>query len=405
MAINFDFPQWMLKDSSFADSLLKGAQVGAIVANNRHRNQALAAQVADNERNFLLREKELEAHDAQKRAVAQARFDEIEDMKTLSGWTPDRPLPSLRSPKSIATAENIQSLYSKSKAGRAVAAAEKDYHDRIEELLPKNALKARDMLNESGRMTFEIADFIEQSPKREKQYTPSDLEKSLTYMIGQGYITQEEAATLGKEKFLGPSETMEMSTDEQGRPIVKIIKGRSATAQVSGPTTAVKTDLQKDINNTRQALPLMADLEKNLRAEDVGLRGVVGETVMDRLLPQFGAGTLDPKRTDNRTKLRTLVQSMLRQISPDNRFTNEDRKRIEEIMPDLGVLENVDRAKQVLSELSKVFSERNVRDMQALKAPLEMPQMSNEEIAAAVRMNLIDRNAALEFFRQFRANQ
>lgn len=399
---DFSFPAWLTQQHSFADSLLKGAQVGSIIANNRYRNQALAAQAIDAERNYALREKEISVRDAQQQAVAQARFDELEDMKTLSGWKPDQPLPStLRTSKSLAMAADMQSIYSKSKAGRTVAAAEKDYHDRIEELLPKDALRVRDMLDQSGHMTAEIADFIEQAPKREKQFTPSSLEKDLNFMLEKGYITPETASTLATEKFLGPTETLEMSSDEQGRPMVRVIKGRSSTA-TGTPTVAVKTDLQKSINNTRQALPLMADLEKNLRAEDLGIRGVVGETVMDRLLPQFGADTLDPKRTDNRTKLRTLVQSMLRQISPDNRFTNEDRERIEKIMPDLGVLENVDRAKQVLSELSKVFSERNVRDMQALGSPLEMPQMSNDEIGAAVRMKLIDLEAAKQFLMQNR---
>lgn len=239
-------------------------------------------------------------------------------------------------------------------------------------------------------------------------FAPGPLEKDIEYyrrVLSEGdpeiialvrSTLQSRAQKSGFSVKFGPDGRVE-----------EILQGPQAAAGAATtiPTTAVKTDLQKDINNTRHSLSLVSDLSGSLRAEDVGIRGVIGENLMDRLLPQFGINTLDPKRTDNRTKLRTLVQGMLRQISPDNRFTNEDRKRVEEIMPDLSVLDNVDRAKQVLQTISKVFAERNVRDMQSLGAPLEMKDMSDEEIAAGVRMGLLDRNAALDFFRQFRATK
>lgn len=127
---NFDFPQWMLKDSSFADSLLKGAQVGAIVANNRHRNQALAAQVADNERNFILREKALESDQEQKNIMLKSKMlemdmqkqifaDQVADKEALSPWLSEynklsleerlnMPIPNVRLPATFNAINQIK---------------------------------------------------------------------------------------------------------------------------------------------------------------------------------------------------------------------------------------------------------------------------------------------------------
>lgn len=239
----------------------------------------------------------------------------------------------------------------------------------------------------------------------QREFAPGPLEKDISYY--------QRVLTEGDPEIIDLTRSILQSKAQKSGFSVKFGEGGTVESVDYGPqvkpgavpgtpTTAVQTDLQKDINNTRHSLNLMGNLQKNIRAQDVGFYGVIGESVIDRIFPQFGITSPDLKRTDNRTKLRTLVQGMMRQISPDNRFTNEDRKRIEDIMPDLGVLENVTRAKQVLSELSKVFAERNVRDMQAIGAPLEMPKMSDEEIAAAARMGLIDRNVAKQFLMQNR---
>lgn len=90
MAIDFSFPAWLRDQHSFADSLLKGAQVGAIIANNRYRNQALAAQAIEAERNYDLREKQLNAQirteDINYRLKSQLIEDSFADKATLTNW-------------------------------------------------------------------------------------------------------------------------------------------------------------------------------------------------------------------------------------------------------------------------------------------------------------------------------
>lgn len=94
MAIDFSFPQWMRDQQSFADSLAKGAQVGAIIANNRYRNQALAAQAIQAEREYELRDRQLAAQvrtdDLNYRLKSQLIEDQTADKAAISDWIQQR---------------------------------------------------------------------------------------------------------------------------------------------------------------------------------------------------------------------------------------------------------------------------------------------------------------------------
>lgn len=193
---------------------------------------------------------------------------------------------------------------------------------------------------------------------------------------------------------LGANEVIESSMDEKGNPIVRVMRGASAGGAKAPITIATKSKVEQDLMNTKATMDLLGDLGKNLRWQDVGVAGVVGESVMDRVLPQLGVKSFDQTRTDNRTKLKMLAQGALRQISPDNRFTNEDRARVEAIVPNSGLFESEEHAKQAIKTIQRVFAKRMVRDRQKLGQQITFEGLSNEEIAAAVEMNIFERDAA-----------
>jgi hypothetical protein len=156
-----------------------------------------------------------------------------------------------------------------------------------------------------------------------------------------------------------------------------------------GPTVGTQGKLEMDLVNTRKTLDLIDDLSDKLNWKDVGVAGVFGENIMDKLLPQFGVNAMNAKRVDNRTKLKMLIQGAMRQISPDNRFTNEDRKRIEAMMPSTGIFENEQHAKEVLATIQRVFARRNVQDLIAMGKEIKPEELNDAEIGAAVEMGLI----------------
>lgn len=145
---DFSFPAWLTQQHSFADSLAKGAAVGSAIANNRYRNQALAAQAIDAERGYALRERSLQVDQEQKDIMIKSKLlemetnkqmlaDQVSDKETLSSWIAERnqlspeerlnmSIPSLRLPASFNAAnqifDNDRLAYQQSLAGKAQTA-------------------------------------------------------------------------------------------------------------------------------------------------------------------------------------------------------------------------------------------------------------------------------------------
>ncbi len=178
---------------------------------------------------------------------------------------------------------------------------------------------------------------------------------------------------------------------------VEIIEGGD-----SGPTTSTKTDVQTSIKDMRKSMDLIDDLVAGIRWNDVGTPGVFGEHVLDKFLPMVGVGKPDIKRVDNRTKLKLFIQGSLRKVSSDDRFTEQDRKRIEALMPSDGWVENEEHAKAVLSTIQRVFARSNIRDMQALGQKIDIRSLQDAEVAGAMEEGLFTKEEALaEMARRF----
>lgn len=219
---------------------------------------------------------------------------------------------------------------------------------------------------------------------------PSILEKDLNMLANRFGVPEDEL------KKLAVGNLAQRSTGK--RTTVRV--GPDGTIELSegtgdSPTIGTQGKIEQDVRNTRKSLDLIDDLVNDLSWKDVGVAGVFGENVMDKLLPQVGINVMNAKRVDNRTKLKMLIQGALRQISPDNRFTNEDRKRIEAMMPSTGIFENEQHAKEVLSTIQRVFAKRNVQDMLTMGKEIKPEELTNAEIGAAVEEGLISYEEAV----------
>lgn len=406
-------------------ALVAGVQAGSQIRASIYRNQALQLQADQQAQQDVLRMRELELRREQMTLVNQARLEGMEDRQAnladvplLNQFAkdPSGEMPQFRSPASFAVAGRIAENWSKTKAGQAWQSSQKVFWDRAAEISGGDQALLNDMFAESkGQITSDIYKFVgaayeRRPPKETSAITNARETTRLRRMADQIRATDpakadellQEAAQI-EAVALGANETTEMTTDASGRPIYRVTKGPNAgKGAIGGPTVANQTRLQQDIGNTVDLLDIVGDLKENLQWKDVGAAGVAGEWVLDRFLPQFGANTADVGRMDRRTKLKTLAQGSLRQISPDNRFTNEDRQRVEEIVPSSGIFESEQHARQALATIGRVFARRNVRDRIQLGQTLEMPKLDNEEIAAAVELKVIPYAEAFEFLKTHR---
>jgi hypothetical protein len=153
----------------------------------------------------------------------------------------------------------------------------------------------------------------------------------------------------------GSNETMTI-TDADGKKIT-IARGRGAAAP-GDTTTTTLSKAQQGLAEAQGAIAELNTLEQTLRPEDVGVAGVVGEQIFDIYLPQLGFDTADVKRMDNRTKIQSLAQGLMRDVSDDERFTENDRKFIQEMLVKPTMGESYPKAMSKLTTIKSIIAKR-----------------------------------------------
>lgn len=211
-----------------------------------------------------------------------------------------------------------------------------------------------------------------------------------------GQLTQK--LQLLKDAFPAKAnEEIEMSQDANGRPVFRITRGGKGT------NTATENFAQKNLIGFKAAVEQMGELQRNLRPEDLGVRGVLGEFLGDKVIPQFDptASTFDAKRVKNRTDLRAGLESLVGQLTNDKRTSNTDRARLEALGPSAGIFENEPRAKQAILTVTDVMKNRAQANALEAGMPIEQWMMTDKDIADSVREGKITKEKGAELRRKF----
>ncbi len=236
-----------------------------------------------------------------------------------------------------------------------------------------------------------------------KEYAPSELERSMQYALGQGFITKEEAPTLAREHFLGPTESMEMTTDESGRPVYRMTKGRGAAMKQAGaPTVAFQTKLQEQLHSYDNSMALLSHVEQNMNQGDFGLRGMAKE-LKTRIGGQFGLD-VPPEQLDVRNTLKQLRSDLFKALRSDSNIAEAERKNIEKMIPEVemfDVMESLPNAVGKLVTVKRTLMERSRTAAQRLGVPPPMWTMTAPEIKALVQAGKMDPNEAVRAMIQY----
>lgn len=160
----------------------------------------------------------------------------------------------------------------------------------------------------------------------------------------------------------------------------------------AGLTTTNTTKSQERQYQQERLIREGGQLLNILRPEDLGVQGNIGETAGGFL------GQLDPEMAkaqvaENRTRLRTFRESALRAVSDDARFSNQDRKAIEQMLPSDGWVENLPQAKAKLKAVITIFAERAQNEAKR-QGKQSWTQATPEELVKAARDGKIDKDAA-----------
>ena len=130
------------------------------------------------------------------------------------------------------------------------------------------------------------------------------------------------------------------------------------------PTIATATQAQENLVKYKNSLDLMNELEKTLKPEHVGVRGVAGEFLVDKGLQQAAEAVGMPDvankdRITSRDMMVALREGLMRQMNDTARFSKADRDEIAAALPSSGVFESYAAAKRSLGVVRKVLSQRS----------------------------------------------
>lgn len=190
--MNLQLPEWLIPKQSPWQSLATGAQVGAIVAQNRYRNQALRVQVEQQAQQDVLRMRELALRETQQTTMNELRLRQMEeadaeaaDLPLLQEYArnPEAGPPAFKSPKSYQRLAQIDLARSRSDLGKQTAADMKDFYGRLSKVSAEDRAAVADMQRE-GAPAATVWGFLGQAEERqrarlqaEKPVSPSPIAK------------------------------------------------------------------------------------------------------------------------------------------------------------------------------------------------------------------------------------
>lgn len=202
-----------------------------------------------------------------------------------------------------------------------------------------------------------------------------DLQAQMDDAIAAGDEETYQRLSEERDMLLEQMKSMEVQTTVSPTGEVTTTYGRGAgkaPVKPSEPTPGARTRAQEDLVKYQNNDQLIDQLAEKLKPEHVGVKGFLGELLVDKGLAQFlpVGTTANPERIAGRSMISTLLEGMMRQISQDpTRFTAADREEIAKIFPTTHPLESYDDAMTRLATVKEIYAKRAVNDAHFLEKP------------------------------------
>lgn len=161
-------------------------------------------------------------------------------------------------------------------------------------------------------------------------------------------------------------------------------------------TTGTQSKFEQDEAQTNALVVRLMNLHNTLRVDDVGVVAKIAEIFVDEGLAQIFPAIADGQRIINRSKLRLVREAAMRQVSGDDRFSNNDRAAITALLAKEGFFESLPSAKGKLRTVAMVLSER-----QRLKSELlgrtPLTSMTASQIRDGIKDGTVPRDIGVLF--------
>lgn len=409
MAIDYSFPTWMLPKHAPWEALVAGVQAGSQIAANRQRGRALAAQTQ---------------HQAFQDRVLHEKFQaDTRDLQTLQEWWPTfasaegEALQSLKVPPlKNAQLWNQITLEVGKKRQQAAASELASGMAGLNLETPEGQADYYDLVSKAARTGLPFTMEQIQAPVFKAQelsrLKDSAAETKRYHDLLAGKTPQKvnlaEAQRL--ERIADALETIDPEEAKRYREDANVMRASIPTAagvvrDVSKPTGAVQTDVQRQALSGETAVTRGIELLENLTPADVGVRGVFNEVVVNKWLAQAVPSLAKNKVTDTRTLMRAWREQLLKSVKPDSQLNAGDVKRLMEAFPEMGIDEQFDHAK---TKISRWVDEvrRTVRtNAEATKSPVPDWTWTKDEVVQKFESGEWDKAKALDILVKYHPDE
>jgi hypothetical protein len=205
-------------------------------------------------------------------------------------------------------------------------------------------------------------------------------------------------AQLVEAGVLGPQETIETTVDPGGSTVTRIIRGGKAP---QGLTPATASQVQQRMIGFEKALGRGAELFSKLSPAMVGVRGLLGEVVVDRGLAQVFPELADKERISGRTLLKMFNQNMMRTLRSDAQMNQKEEHRIEGLLASASAAESLPRAREILETVFDDLRAQATVDAKAAGLPLPDWAWTKDEIVAKAKTGEFTRDKAMELLMRY----
>lgn len=320
------------------------------------KQQEMQAQIANAALDHQIKQEQVDAMLKSKSADAALwqQIAQVNDASDLTQWK--APLETVaKNPWVSKTAvEFMQTMIKGGQTG-------KDKLDQLNAKIDADSLKSQRQPN--------AVNIVEQADAWDSQAKSAD-EKGDT-ATAEGL---RKKADLIRATLKQPQESRNLF-DAQGNLIFSETKGGGMP---QGITPGLQTKAQEDMLNNKKNFDVLSGLS-GIDAGSVGVKGVLGNVIFDRLLSQVDPSLASDKRIDDRTKLISIQKKLAQSIVYSPRATKEDKAEANAALPSPGMAESVPDIQQKARSLGNILKRWTYDDAKAQGVPPPYWSMSNPD--------------------------
>lgn len=233
------------------------------------------------------------------------------------------------------------------------------------------------------------------------QLTPTP-DPYLTNYGGRDFVVHGKNKAVTQVREPSSGETIETGVDATGQPFSRITRGGKAAG---GLTVATQGQVQQRLIGFEKSIGTAAELHSKLTPEMLGVKGLLGDIVVDRGLAQISPELANTKRINGRTLLRVFNEQIIKSLKVDAQVNRDEERRLLAALPDAGAVSSLPEAQEKIRTFMGLIRDQARVDAQKSGVPIPNWALSLDDIARKVKAKQMSEAEAIALMERYGIRQ